>query len=219
LLRLFSETDFADPDTDSRVIATIFGSLGTAVITLQVVSEATPADEQQSRVCKFVVECWPMNKGAVPADLHAYFAVRGELSTRSKVSALCDLYPVGDVLELAHEGHPGIVCMKQRCRESVRWPSIDRNIESFVRDCVACIASGKSARPVPRPLQPVPLLPGPWRELALDFVGEFNAAPSHQRYLLVAMDYYTKWPEAALCGSATSAAVIEFLTGLFQDLD
>jgi hypothetical protein len=30
------------------------------------------------------------------------------------------------------------------------------------------------------------------------------------------MDYYTKWPEVALCGSATSAAVIEFLTGLFD---
>jgi transposase InsO family protein len=62
----------------------------------------------------------------------------------------------------------------------------------------------------------VPLPPGPWRKLALDFAGEFHAAPSHQRYLLVATDYYAKWPEVALCGSATSAVVIEFLTGLFD---
>jgi hypothetical protein len=51
-----SETDFADPDTDDRVIATIFGSLGTAVITLQAVGVATAADEQLPRVRKFVVE-------------------------------------------------------------------------------------------------------------------------------------------------------------------
>jgi transposase InsO family protein len=30
------------------------------------------------------------------------------------------------------------------------------------------------------------------------------------------MDFYTKWSEVALCGSATSAAVNEFLAGLFD---
>ena len=106
--------------------------------------------------------------------------------------------------------------MKQRCREAIWWPGIDGDIETFVRDCTACIVSGKSARPVPGPLQPVPLPSGPWRKLALDFAGEFTAAPAHQRYLLVAMDYNTKWPEVALCGSATSAAAIDFLTSLFD---
>ena len=218
-----SETDFADPDTDDRVIATIFGSLGTAVITLQAVAVATAADEQLSRVRKFVVEGWPMNKRAISADLHAFYAVREELSTAFKgqcvVRGSRTIIPStlrAAVLELAHEGHPGIVRMKQRCREAVWWPGIDGDIETFIRDCVACVVSGKSVRPVPGPLQPVPLPPGPWRKLALDFAGEFQAAPAHQRYLLVAMDYYTKWPEVALCGSATSAAVIEFLTGLFD---
>jgi hypothetical protein len=101
------------------------------------------------------------------------------------------------VLELTHEGHPRIVRMKWRCREAVRWPDIDGDIESSVRDCAACIVSGKSARPVTGPLQPVPLPSRSWRKLALDFAGQFNAAPAHQGYLLVAMDYYTKWPEVA----------------------
>lgn len=86
----------------------------------------------------------------------------------------------------------------------------------FVRDCTACIVSGKSIRPVPGPLLPVPLPSGPWRKLALDFAGEFAIAPSHQWYMLVAMDFYSKWPEVALCGSPTSAAAITFLTGLFD---
>jgi transposase InsO family protein len=120
------------------------------------------------------------------------------------------------VLDLAHEGHPGIIRMKQKCRESVWWPGIDRSIEDYVRDCVACVVSGKSVRPVPGPLQPAPLPQGPWRKLALDFAGEFVAAPAHQRYLLVAIDYYSKWPEVAMCGSPTSAAVNTFLTGLFD---
>ena len=35
------------------------------------------------------------------------------------------------VLVLAHEGHPGIVSMKQRLRSKVWWPGIDRQAEKF----------------------------------------------------------------------------------------
>ncbi|CAH3178710.1 unnamed protein product [Porites evermanni] len=33
------------------------------------------------------------------------------------------------VLELAHEGHPGIIAMKQRLRTKVWWPGIDKEVE------------------------------------------------------------------------------------------
>jgi hypothetical protein len=57
---------------------------------------------------------------------------------------------------------------------------------------------------------------GPWRKLALDIAGKFVAAPQHQRYLIVAVDYYSKWPEVGMCDSPTTAAVTDFLTGLFE---
>ena len=81
---------------------------------------------------------------------------------------------------------------------------------------MACVVSGKSVRPVPGPLQVATLPSGPWKKVALDFAGEFVAAPAHQRYLIVAVDYYSRWPEVAMCGSPTSAAVISFLTSLFD---
>jgi len=149
-------------------------------------------------------------------DLRVFYTIRDELSTA--VNGQCIVRGSRmvipptlrtTVLELAHEGHPGIVRMKQRCRE---WPRIDKDVEAFVHDCVTCIVSGKSTRPVPEPLLHVPLPSGPWRKLALDFAGQFTVAPTHQRYMLVAMDVYSKRPEAALCGSPA----ITFLTGLFD---
>lgn len=218
-----SDDDVSDIDSDDRIIATVFGAIGTAVITLPAVGQATALDDQLSRVRDFILNGWPVEKRAVPADLRTFYGLREELSTALQGQCIVrgsrTIIPStlrATVLELAHEGHPGIVRMKQRCREAVWWPGIDGDVETFVRDCAACIVSGKSARPVPGPLQPVPLPSGPWRKLALDFAGEFTAAPAHHRYLLVAMDFYSKWPEVALCGSATSAAVIEFLTALFD---
>lgn len=57
---------------------------------------------------------------------------------------------------------------------------------------------------------------GPRKKLASDFAGKFLAAPTHQRCSSVVIDYYRNRPEAATCGSLTSAAVIAFLTGLFD---
>ena len=50
------------------------------------------------------------------------------------------------VLCMAHEGNLGIVKVKQRCRDTAWWKNIDRDIESLVKDCTACLMSGKSAR-------------------------------------------------------------------------
>ncbi len=54
------------------------------------------------------------------------------------------------------------------------------------------------------------------QKLSVDIAREFRAAPHHQRYLIVAVDQYSKWPEAAACSTVTSLKVIEFLTSLFD---
>jgi hypothetical protein len=65
-------------------------------------------------------------------------------------------------------------------------------------------------------VQPLPLPDGPWQKISVDIAGEFLAAPHHQRYVIVAVDQYSKWPEAAACSTVTSSSVIEFLTSLFD---
>ena len=41
-------------------------------------------------------------------------------------------------LQLAHQGHPGIVVMKRLLREKVWWPNIDKEVEQFVKNCNGC---------------------------------------------------------------------------------
>ena len=47
-------------------------------------------------------------------------------------------------LHLAHRGHPGIVRMKQKLRETYWWPGIDNDTEEVVRHCQGCQLSEKS---------------------------------------------------------------------------
>lgn len=61
----------------------------------------------------------------------------------------------------------------------------------MVRDCTACVTSSKTGPPLPPPLQPLP------------------------RFLLVAYDLHSKWPEVLPAGSVTTKVVIGFLSSLF----
>ena len=42
------------------------------------------------------------------------------------------------VVELAHEGHQGIVKMKERLRSKVWWPGIDKDAGQKCRECYGC---------------------------------------------------------------------------------
>ena len=54
------------------------------------------------------------------------------------------------MLELAHEGHPGIVAMKQQLRNEVWWPGIDKVAERICKTCHGC-------QLVSQPLTPEPM--------------------------------------------------------------
>jgi hypothetical protein len=213
----------SDDDNIDAAIQTIFGTLATSVVTMDAVANATDADSVLTAVRQYIIDGWPESKHDVAPNVRPFFDIQTELSLvfdgRCITRGCRTVIPTSlqsTVIELAHEGHPGIVKMKLRCRDAVWWPGIDIQLERFVRECTPCIVSGKSTRPTPGPLQPVPFPAGPWRKISLDIAGEFMAAPHHQRFVVVAIDYYTKWPEAAVCGHVTSAAVIDFLTGLFD---
>lgn len=67
----------------------------------------------------------------------------------------------------AHEGHMGIVCVKQRCGvDLVWWPGIDRDIESLIRDCDACLIRGKTGPPATPPTSTTGLAIAPLGTLA-----------------------------------------------------
>ena len=96
------------------------------------------------------------------------------------------------VLSMAHEGHLGVVKTKQRCRSSIWWPEVDHQIEEFIKDCEACVLSGKSGHPRPGPLQAIPWPREPWSKLQVDIVGELYSAPVTHKYLIVVHDLHSK---------------------------
>ena len=113
------------------------------------------------------------------------------------------------VLELAHEGHQWIVKTKQRLRTKVWWPGIDRETEQRCRTCHGCQLVCKPLHP--EPMKRTELPTQPWKKLAADLLGPLPTG----EYLLVVVDYFSRFFEVAITKSVTSGKMINCLEEMF----
>lgn len=76
-----------------------------------------------------------------------------------------------------------------------------------------------SRQPIPKaPLNPLPVIQVPFERIALDFVDPLARTTWGARYLLVIVDYATRYPEAVPMRNMTSAAVARVLMQFFAQI-
>ena len=114
------------------------------------------------------------------------------------------------MVNLAHEGHQGLVKTKSLLRENVWFPNIDKLVESKVKSCSACLITTPECKR--EPLQMSPLPAAPWKELSVDFANLPN-----QEYLLLITDDYSRYPVVEIVKSTSAATVIPKLDKVFSE--
>ena len=113
------------------------------------------------------------------------------------------------VLELAHEGHQGIVKTKDRLRSKVWWPNMNSMVERHCKKCLGCQAvTPISTMP---PVKTTTMPTKPWRDLAVDLMGPLPTGES----LLMTVDYYSRWIEVDVVRNTTSSVIIKCLENHF----
>jgi transposase InsO family protein len=115
------------------------------------------------------------------------------------------------MIDLAHEGHLGIVKTKQLLRSRLWFPGIDAMVERRTKSCLACQATTPGGHFTPLCMSELPK--APWSHLAVDFYG-----PIDNVYVLVVIDEYSRFPCAEIISSVSSAVVsknLEIIFGLF----
>ena len=90
-------------------------------------------------------------------------------------------------------GHFAAEIMFEKIRSRYYWPQMYENIRLYVRSCDICQRRGKNKRS--EPLHPIPV-DAPFYRIGLDFVGPLPRTIRENHYIIVAVDYFTKWPEA-----------------------
>ncbi|KAI3776015.1 hypothetical protein L1987_45775 [Smallanthus sonchifolius] len=123
-----------------------------------------------------------------------------------------------DILRHVHEGltggHHGAHTTAQKVFDcGFFWPTVVEDAIEFVKTCDACQRTGNISSKNEMPQNPIQVLEifDVW---GIDFMGPFPSS-SGNRYILVAIDYVSKWVEAQALPTNDARAVVRFLKKLF----
>ncbi|XP_048485025.1 uncharacterized protein K02A2.6-like [Plutella xylostella] len=177
-------------------------------ISFKDIKTETSKDATLSKIYGFIMYGWPTNKDYDDIE-KKYYSRRDSLH----IDQGCIVWGYRIVvpgslrnliLKEIHDGHPGIVRMKQIARNYVWWDNIDQDIEEVARECAAC----RQLRPAPpaAPLHSWAWPAEPWSRLHLDFLGPFS-----NQYYLILIDAHSKRIEAEKVNTTSAVVVCDCL--------
>ena len=89
------------------------------------------------------------------------------------------------------------------------WPTMIADAKAFVRKCERCQKHAPIVRQPPKLLTSINS-PIPFAMWGMDILGPFPMASGQRKFLIVAIDYFTKWIEAKVLAKITTKQVTQF---------
>src|SRR5215471_3598566 len=121
-------------------------------------------------------------------------------------------YETEAVLQIMHDhplsAHLAIKTTYEKIKERYYWPNMKKDIEDYVRSCDSCQRRNK---PTGKHELHLIKIKEPWYQIGIDIVGPLPITARKKKYIVVAMDYFTKWPEARALTEATAKKVADFI--------
>nr|GEX31136.1 reverse transcriptase domain-containing protein [Tanacetum cinerariifolium] len=116
------------------------------------------------------------------------------------------------------EIHEGSCSMHARPRSVVAkairlgyfWPTLHKDAQDMICKCSDCQIHLPVTRHPQQPLTPI-TAPWPFYKWGIDIAGPFPEGPRKVKFLIVAMDYFTKWIEAKSVATITGGQVKKFI--------
>ncbi|XP_054258617.1 uncharacterized protein K02A2.6-like isoform X1 [Macrosteles quadrilineatus] len=178
---------------------------------LNLLREKTSSDECLGILKMYISKGWPQ-KPEVSNMVLPFWSIKHDLHVvddlvfkNQSIVVPSSLHKM--MLESLHCGHVGKQTCEIRARNLLYWPTLHKDIESFVNKCSVCAKFKPMNAKEPLLFHDVPDLP--WHKVSGD-IFEFD-----NQYFLVLMDYYSKYIELVSLSDITSKTVIEKCKSIF----
>ncbi|CAF1025218.1 unnamed protein product, partial [Brachionus calyciflorus] len=205
-----------DLDDTSEFIDMIVKYTVPKSVTLEKIVEETLKDVALTKLRKMIIR----NKFNNDNDVKSFKQVFSELSISNENLVLRGLQIVipeslqDDMVNIAHEGHLGIVKTKQLLRSKIWFPGIDKLVEDKIKTCLTCQAVEPSGGNI-APLAMTEMPNKPWEKVAIDF---FGPIPPTNEYIQVVYDKYSRIVFPRFIPSTSFKSVEKELEKLFSDV-
>ncbi|KAL0403666.1 UNVERIFIED_CONTAM: Retrovirus-related Pol polyprotein from transposon gypsy [Sesamum radiatum] len=119
------------------------------------------------------------------------------------------------VLREIHEGscgnHSGGRSLAQKItRQGYFWPTLVKDAVEFARKCESCQRYASLIHTPATPMEPIRIA-CPFDQWGIDILGPFPQAVAQKKFIVVAVEYFSKWVEAEALARITEREVINFI--------
>ncbi|GJU40271.1 reverse transcriptase domain-containing protein [Tanacetum coccineum] len=166
--------------------------------------ESLPAERKKARAIKRKSQCFAIinqilyKKSFLGPWLRCVGPSQGNYVLREIHEGSCSM----------HAGTRSVVA--KALRTGYYWPTMHKDARALIKACQEC----QVHKPVPRnpqeKLNPI-TSPWPFYKWGIDIAGPFPEGPGKVKFLIVAMDYFTKWIEAKPVATITGNQVKKFV--------
>ncbi|KAK8957541.1 hypothetical protein KSP39_PZI001125 [Platanthera zijinensis] len=124
---------------------------------------------------------------------------------------------VPTILREVHSGecgsHSGARTLERRIlRQGYFWPTMKKDSEAYARKCVQCQKFAPLQHQAAQSLRSI-TTPWPFAVWGMDLIGPFPMASGQRRFIVVMIDYFSKWIEAKALAKTTTQVVKNFIWG------
>lgn len=123
------------------------------------------------------------------------------------------------VLALAHDaklaGHVGVTRVILKITPLFYWPNLYSDVRDYVTSCEICQKVSKQPTPPAHPLVRVPVVAEPFSRVVFDIIGPFNETRAGNKFVLVVVDFATRYPEAIPLPNIRAETVADALISIF----
>ncbi|KAL2248431.1 UNVERIFIED_CONTAM: Retrovirus-related Pol polyprotein from transposon opus [Sesamum indicum] len=169
-----------------------------------------------------------LKEGILPADsiaarrlkmrAHRFTLVNEQLYKRSVEEPLLkclDLERAEYVMREIHEGscgnHSGGRSVAQKViRQGYFWPTLVKDTKELVKRCEACQRFAAQIHTPATQMEPLKVA-CPFDQWGIDILGPFPTARSQKKFIIVAVEYFSKWIEVEAVAKVTEGNMIEFI--------
>nr|KYP33730.1 Transposon Ty3-I Gag-Pol polyprotein [Cajanus cajan] len=160
----------------------------------------------------------PIDAKKIRTQVARYSVVTGELYRRGFSTPLLkclDQQQADYVMREVHEGicgsHSGGRTLAAKVlRAGYYWPTLKTDCTEYVKKCKQCQQHGNLIHASAEQLHTVSA-PCPFALWGIDILGPFPLAKGQCKFLVVVVDYFTKWIEVELLATITAANVQKFV--------
>ncbi|KAJ0565999.1 putative nucleotidyltransferase, Ribonuclease H [Helianthus annuus] len=147
-----------------------------------------------------------------------YELIEGELYRRSYLGPSLKCVDMEEAEYVVREMHEGICGMHSGPRTIVRkamnagfyWPRMYETASEEIKKCDNCQVHAPMTHRHKHPMVPVSTS-WPFQKWAIDIIGPFPEGPGGVKYVVVAIDYFTKWIEAKPLAKITGDQMRRFV--------